>query len=106
MHSLTHQVGLVLEGVVQVGDPPPVAPDEDVPLLLEARGLRPLQHLPLVEDLEGEHAVCLAQLDHAHLAEGAPTDHLQDLEVVFAQAHGLHSVRHGFHWKLNRRRMN
>ena len=39
---------------MEVGDPPAVAPHEDVPLLLEARRLRPLQHLPLVEDLEGK----------------------------------------------------
>lgn len=53
---LTYQIGLVLEGVVEVGDPPAVAPHEDVPFLLEARRLRPLQHLPLVEDLEGKRS--------------------------------------------------
>ena len=51
----THQVGLVLEGVVEVGDPPPVPEDQHVALLLEAGSLGPLQHLPLVQDLQGEH---------------------------------------------------
>ena len=51
----THQVVIILEGVVQVGDPAPVSVHEHVAFLLETRRLHPLQHLPLVEDLHGEY---------------------------------------------------
>ena len=81
----THQVCGVLEGVVEVGDPPPVPEHKNVPLLLEARCLCPLQHLPLVQDLQGEHLVRVLHLDHAYLPERSPPDHFQDLKVFFAQ---------------------
>ncbi len=88
---------------MKVSDPPPISPDEHVPLLLEAGSLCPLQHLPLVQDLQGEDAVRVLQLDHAHLAEGPATDHLEDLEVVLAQAERFDSVGHGFHCKWRER---
>ena len=81
----THQVCVVLESVVKVCDPPPVAKDEDVALLLEAGRLRPLQHLPLVEDLQGEHLVRVLHLHDTYFTEGTPPDHFQDLKVFFAQ---------------------
>ena len=81
----THQVCGVLEGVVQVGDPSSVPEHEDVPLLLEAGRLRPLQHLPLVQDLQGEHLVRVLHLDDTYLPERSSPDHFQDLKVFFAQ---------------------
>ena len=69
---------------MQVGDPAAVAKHEDVSLLLEAGRLGSLQHLPLVQDLEGVDPVGALQLDDADLAEGAAADYLQDLEVVLA----------------------
>ena len=81
----THQVCVVLESVVKVCDPPTIAKDEDVALLLEAGRLRPLQHLPLVEDLQGEHLVRVLHLHDTYFTEGAPPDHFQDLKVFFAQ---------------------
>ena len=84
---------------MEVGDPSPIAEDENVSFLLEARGLRPLEHFPLVEDLEGVDAVRVLQLDHADLAECAAADHLQDLEVVLAQPKGLNPISHRFNWK-------
>ena len=101
---LSYQVGFVLEGVVQVGDPPPISPYQDVPLLLEAGGLGPLEHLPLVQDLEGEHPVGAAELDHADLAKGASSDDLQDLEVVLAEAEGLDAVGDGLNWKTGEKK--
>jgi hypothetical protein len=84
---------------MEVGDPSPIAEYENVSFLLEARGLRPLEHFPLVEDLEGVDAVRVLQLDHADLAECAAADHLQDLEVVLAQPKGLHAIGHRLDWK-------
>ena len=81
----THQVCVVLESVVKVCDPPTISKDEDVALLLEAGRLRPLQHLPLVEDLQGEHLVRVFHLDHAYLTKRSSPNHFQDLKVFFAQ---------------------
>ena len=95
--AVHYQVVLILERVVQVGDPSAVAADEHVALLVEARRLRPLQHHPLVEDLHGVHALRVTQFHDAHLAERAPTDHLDDLEVVPRQAQVLYLAHARFH---------
>lgn len=95
----TYKICFILESVVQVGDPPAVAPDEDVPLLLEAGRLRPFQHLPLVQDLERKDTVRGFELDYADLTECAAADHLQDFKVILGEAEGFHAVSHGFHCK-------
>ena len=96
MSKNTYQICVILKSEMEVGDPSPIAEDENVSFLLEARGLCPLEHFPLVEDLEGVDAVRVLQLDHADLAECAAADHLQDLEVVLAQPKGLHAIGHRF----------
>ena len=82
---------------MKIGDPASIAPDEDVPLFVETGGLGAFEHDPLVEDLHGVDALRVAQLDDAHLAEGAAADHLDDLEVVAGQAQVLHSRYTRFH---------
>ena len=73
--SSTYKVCVVLEGVVKVGDPPPVSEHENVSLLLKAGRLGSLQHLPLIENLESEDLVCVPHLHHTNLPESSPTDH-------------------------------
>ena len=95
----THQVRVILEGEVKVCDPAPIAEHEDVTFFLEACRLCPLQHLPLVQDLERVDPVGVFELDDADLAEGTAADHLQDLEVVLAKAKRLDAVGHRLNWK-------
>ena len=95
----TYKVSFVLKGIVKVGDPPAIAEHEDVTFLLKACRLRAFEHLPLVQDLERVDPVGLAHLDDADLAEGPSTDHLQDLEVIFAQPQVSYFVCYWFHCK-------
>ena len=95
----TYQICVILKSEVKICDPPSIAEYEDIPFLLKTRRLGPLEHLPLVEDLEGVHAISVLQLDDADLAERAAADDFQDLEVVFAKSEGLHAIGHRFDWK-------
>lgn len=110
------EVALVLEGVVEVGEPVPVPVHQHRPLLPEARRLRPLQHLPLVQLLHRvhlqhhphprsrphrrhqRHLVGALEADDGDLPEGAPPDHLLHLQVVDAQAQLLCPAHHRTHW--------
>lgn len=94
----THQVIVILEGKMEVGDPAPVTKDEDIAFLLEAGRLGALQHLPLVEYF---HSVDLVGASHPHNANfpkrTAPY-HLDDLEVLPGQPQLFHACWYRFHY--------
>ena len=82
----TYKVCVVLEGVVQVGDPPAVSEHKNVSLFLKASCLGSLQHLPFVKNLEGEDLVCVPHLHHTNFPESSAADHFQYFKIFLAQS--------------------
>ena len=94
---MIYQIILVLEGVVEIGDPASISAYQDVPLFMEAGGFGPFEHDPFVEDLHGVDSLRVSQLDDAHFAKGTATDHFDDVEVVARQTQTLDARHHRFH---------
>ena len=86
---------------MQIRDPSAIAKDKYISLFLKARRFGPLEHLPLVENLEGVDTVGSLHLDDADLTKGTTSDHLEDLEVIFAQPKFFHSSGHRFYCNKN-----
>ena len=82
----TYKVCVVLEGVVEVGNPPPVSEHKNVSLFLKASSLGPLQHLPFIENLESKDLVCVPHLHHTNFPESSTPDHFQYFKIFLAQS--------------------
>jgi hypothetical protein len=102
-NEIIYQIILVLEGVVEIGDPASISAYQDVPLFMEAGGFGPFEHDPFVEDLHGVDSLRVSQLDDAHFAKGTATDHFDDVEVVARQTQTLDARHHRFHCASERR---
>lgn len=83
LQELHHQVqvDLVLEGVLQT-DNPRVAMDQHIPLGPDVRNLVLLEHLLLLEPLDGDDLVGFVLAAEPDLAEGPLADDGQRLEIV------------------------
>lgn len=75
------QIFHILKGVVQLGEPLLGAVQENVPLLLVARLLRPFGHFQFVQHFHGIDLLRLTTLNQRHLTKGSLANDFEWLKV-------------------------
>lgn len=84
---------------MQMSNPSSVPVNQNVTFLLKTSRLGPLQHLPLVEYLHGEHFFRALEFDDAHFAESTPPYDFDDFEIVASQSERFYWRGDRFNWR-------